>query len=50
MRKNRWLTILAASVLAASQITTAVFAASEINGSVHVNGDEAGAGNSEGYS
>ena len=48
MRKNRWLTILAASVLAASQITTAVFAASEINGSVHVNGDEAWAGNSEG--
>ena len=49
MKKNRYLAILAASVLAASQITTAVFAASEINGSVHVNGDEAWAGNSEGY-
>ncbi|MBR2561704.1 MAG: hypothetical protein IKE31_06090 [Eubacterium sp.] len=48
MKKNRGLVILAASVLAASQITTAVFAASEINGSVHVNGDEAWAGNSEG--
>ena len=47
MKKNRGLVILAASVLAASQITTAVFAASEINGSVHVNGDDAWGGNSE---
>ena len=50
MKKNRYLAILAASVLAASQITTAVFAASEINGingTVHVDGDKAQADNSE---
>ena len=48
MKKIRYLAILAASVLAVAQITTAVFAASEINGSVHVNGDEARADHSEG--
>ena len=47
MKKSRYLAILAASVLAVAQITTAVFAASEINGSVHVNGDDAWGGNSE---
>lgn len=47
MKKSRYLATLAASVLAAAQITTSVFAASEINGSVHVNGDDAWGGNSE---
>ncbi len=48
MKISRYLAILAASVLVAAQITTTVFAASAINGSVHVNGDEARADHSEG--
>jgi len=47
MKKNRYPAILAASVLAVAQITTAVFAASDVNGKVNVNGDEAWGGNSE---
>lgn len=47
MKKNRGLVILAASVLAVAQITTAVFAASDVNGKVNVNGNEAWGGNSE---
>jgi hypothetical protein len=47
MKKNRYPAILAASVLAVAQITTAVFAASDVNGKVNVTGDEAWGGNSE---